>query len=118
MFRKMDESSGNIIGFLAIGNFDKADFETLSTEVQAAIDEYGSARLLLDLQQFISEELSAWGADLEFSYTYGKKIEKMAVVGDMQWEEYFAQVAAPFYAKEAKFFPTYDRESAWGWLKE
>ena len=59
MFRKMEESSDNIIGFLAIGNFDKADFEALSTEVQAVIDEHGSARLLVDLQQFISEELSA-----------------------------------------------------------
>ena len=118
MFRKMDESSGNIIGFLAIGNFEKADFETLSNEVQAVIDEHGSARLLIDLQQFISEETSAWGSDLKFSYTFGRKIEKLAVVGDMEWQEYFARVAAPFYAKEAEFFPTHGRESAWGWLKE
>lgn len=118
MFRKMEESSGNIIGFLAIGNFDEADFDALSAEVQAVIDAYGSARLLIDLQQFVSEKLSAWTADLKFSQTYGAKIERLAVVGDMVWEEYFAQVATPFYAQEAEFFPTIQRSLAWAWLKE
>lgn len=118
MIRKMSESSGNTIGFLAIGNLEKEDFDTLSKEVQAAIDEFGSARLLIDLQQFVSEEVSAWGADLDFAYSYHGKIERMAVVGDQEWQEIFASQAEPFYAKETKYFHVFDRQSAWRWLKE
>ena len=118
MFRKMSESSGNTIGFSAIGNLESEDFATLSKEVQAVSDEAGSARLLIDLQQFVSEELSAWGADLEFAYKYHGKIEKMAIVGDQDWQEIFASQAEPFYAKDTRYFHVFDRQSAWRWLKE
>jgi hypothetical protein len=53
-------------------------------EVQAAIDDEGSA--LLDMEQFEGEKASAWGSDLYFGRTYRKQIEKMAIVGDKKWE--------------------------------
>jgi hypothetical protein len=36
MLKNMDESADNVIGFQAMGNFDKADFASLTKEVQVA----------------------------------------------------------------------------------
>ena len=118
MFRKLDESSGNCVGFLAIGNIEKEDFAFLSKEVQTIIDEFGTARLLIDFQQYVSEYFSAWSADLKFSYEYHSKIEKMAVVGDQEWQKTFTSQAEPFYAKETMFFGVLSRSFAWEWLRE
>lgn len=64
MLQKMSESSGNIIGFQVSDHVTKEDYATLMPEVQALVDHEGSIGLLLDLEQFKWEDVSAWGADL------------------------------------------------------
>ena len=118
MLKKMDESAGNVIGFQVIGVLEKADFAILIEEVQNAIDEVGSARLLLDFQMYVSEKASAWAADLKFASKYQGKIEKLALVGDRKTEMDIADHATHFYAKQTEFFSVFSRTAAWQWLKE
>lgn len=118
MFKKMDESAGNVLGYQVIGDISKEDYATLVPEVQAVVDEQGSVKLLLDMEQFKSEKPEAWGSDFSFGHTYRKQIEKMAIVGDKKWEKGLAKLAEPFYAREAQYFHTADIADAWSWLKE
>ena len=118
MLKKMDESAGKVIGFQVIGVLEKADFAILIEEVQTAIDEVGSARLLLDFQMYVSEKASAWAADLKFASKYQGKIEKLALVGDRKTEMDIADHATHFYAKQTEFFSVFNRTAAWQWLKE
>ena len=118
MLKKMDESAGKVIGFQVIGVLEKADFAILVEEVQTAIDEVGSARLLLDFQMYVSEEASAWAADLKFASKYKGKIEKLALVGDRKTQMDIADHATHFYAKQTEFFSVFNRTAAWQWLKE
>ena len=118
MLKKMDESAGKVIGFQVIGVLEKADFAILIEEVQTAIDEVGSARLLLDFQMYVSEKASAWAADLKFASKYQGKIEKLALVGDRKTQMDIADHATHFYAKQTEFFSVFNRTAAWQWLKE
>ena len=117
MIEKLAQSSGNILGYKAAGTITKEDYKTLTTDVEALVQQEGSIRLLLDLEEFKGEEIKAWGADLKFGHEYRKKISKMAIVGDKKWQEWLTAVVDPFYAREAKFFPTDDRAMAWEWLQ-
>lgn len=117
MIEKMIESAGNIIGFQAVGNIQKEDYAQLTTELEAALTAADSLRLLLDLAEFEGEEMKAWGADLKFGHEFRKKIEKMAIVGDKKWQKWLAALADPFYAREAQYFPTTERDAAWAWLQ-
>jgi hypothetical protein len=114
----MRESSGNIVGYQAIGNLDKYDYAALTKEVQALIDEYDSASLLLDLQDYLFEDMSAWGTDLNFSYKFHGKIEKLAVIGDEARHKHFAKHAELYFTKNTRFFGVSDSSAAWNWLKE
>ena len=96
----------------------KEDYALLTAEVEAAINETGTVRLLIDLQEFASEEAKAWSADLKFGREHRKKIEKMAIVGDKKWQKWLTALADPFYAREAEFFSTADRDAAWRWLQD
>ena len=116
MLETMEESSGNVLGFKMIGDITKADYETLGPAVEAAVTQYGSVNLLLDLTQFHWEKATAWGSDLDFGHTYKDKIDKMAMVSHAKWVKHLARLAEPFYAREIQTFESVD--DAWGWLEE
>lgn len=117
MIEKMSESSGNVVGYRVSSHVTKEDYAAMTPEVQALVDKEGSIGLLLDLENFKWEEVSAWGADMKFGQTYRHKIAKLAVVGDKKWQHLIANLADPFYAHESKFFHTTDRAAAWEWLR-
>lgn len=119
MLEKLDQSSGNVLGYKAIGTLTKDDYATMTTDVEALLqqEEEESICLLLDMEDFEKEKVRTWGADIMFGHEYRKKIDKMAIVGDKKWHEWIAALADPFYAREAEFFTTDEREAAWEWLK-
>ena len=118
MIEKMRKSQGNVLGFKLSGDITKADYDVLVPAVQAAIDQEGRVYLLLDMQDFKWEKVSAWGADLNFGHTYHKKIEKMAIVGDKTWEKWITKLAEQFYAKEARFCAPDEIDATWEWLNK
>ena len=118
MITKMSESKGNVLGFKLIGDVTKEDYKILVLEVQELVEKEGSISLLSDMTQFKWVDIDAWGADFNFSRTYRKKINKMAVVGDKTWEKWLTNLVELFLSIEAKFFDPIDIEAAWKWLKE
>lgn len=117
MLAKLSQSFGNVLGYKAIGTITKEDYATLTGDVDALLQQETSLCLLLDLEGFEGEEIKAWGADLKFGRKYHKRIIKLAIVGDKRWQEWLTALAKPFYAREAEFFPTNEREAAWEWLE-
>ena len=117
MLEKLSQSSGNILGYKVIGKIVKEDYITLRADVETLVQQESDICLLLDLEAFEGEEIKAWGADLKFGRDYRKKIAKMAIVGDKKWQEWLTAIVDPFYAREAEFFPTDQREAAWEWLR-
>ncbi len=101
MLEKMSQSSGNILGFKAIGTIIKDDYTVLTAEVEAVLQQEDSFCLLLDLEEFDGEKIKAWVADFKFGHEYRKKIEKLAIVGNKKWQKGLAALADPFYAREA-----------------
>ncbi len=114
MLETMEKSSGNVIGYKISGDVTKEDYATLDPAVAAAVKEYGSINLLLDMTDFHWEKVSAWSADFGFGKKYKDSIDKMALVGNKKWEKAMAKAAQPFYAKAIKYFETDD--DAWDWL--
>jgi len=107
----------NVLGYRVIGAIHKEDYVTLVADAEALVEQEATICLLLDLENFKSEEISAWGADLKFGREFRKQIDKMAIVGDKRWQKLMAALADPFYAREAKYFHGDKREVAWAWLR-
>lgn len=116
MISTMERSSGDKLGFVVSGNVTKADYQTLVPAVEAAIEEFGSVSLVLDLNDFHWEKVSAWGADMEFGKEHHDKIVKMAIVGHKKWQKHLAHLCEPYYAREARYFES--DADAWDWLND
>lgn len=61
MIETMERSTGDVLGYRISGEVTKADYDTLTPAVGAAIGKHGSVSLLLDLADFNWEKVSAWG---------------------------------------------------------
>ena len=118
MIDKLEQSSGNVLGYKIAGKIDKSDYDVMVPEVESLIEQEGSVNLLLDLTEFKWEKISAWGADMKFGKNTRKKISKMAIVGDKRWQKWLTKIADPFYAEEAEYFAAGDSDAAWAWLSE
>ena len=116
MLEKLSQSSGNILGYKAIGKIAKDDYTALTADVEAVLQQEAELCLLLDLEEAEGAKIDAWGADFKFGREYRKKIAKLAIVGDKKRQEWMTTLIDPFYAREAEFFPTEAREAAWEWL--
>jgi hypothetical protein len=65
MFEKLAESSGNVVGYKAVGKLKPSDFKALEPEVKALIEQdrikkqyqyrEGSIRLLFDMAEYKGE---------------------------------------------------------------
>jgi len=118
MFEKKPESSGNVVGYKAIGTLTASDFKKLEPEVKALVEKQGNIRMMYDMSEFKWEKAEAWIEDLKFGHEFHKKIDKLAIVGDKTWEKWITHLAKPIYAKDAKYFKTADTDKAWAWLRE
>lgn len=118
MFEKLADSSGNVVGYKAIGTITASDYLTLEPEVKALVEKEGNIRMLIDLSEFKWEKMEAWLQDLKFGSEFRHEIQKMAIVGDKTWEKWITHLARPFYARNAKFFHIADINKAWAWLRE
>lgn len=117
MLKKLQESSGNDLEYEAVGEITKDDYVQLTSEIEALLDQKDSINLLIDLEAFKTEAPAAWASDLKFGRMYHKRIARLAIVGDKSWERVLANLADPFYARDAKFFHAAERAAAWDWLR-
>ncbi|MEZ4518715.1 MAG: STAS/SEC14 domain-containing protein [Chloroflexota bacterium] len=118
MLEKMSESSGPVVGYKVVDKVTAEDYQQLSSEVKALVDQYSDVYVLLDMEKFGGEEVKAWLPDLEFGHHFHDKIAKMAIVGDERWEKWVSDLVKPFYAKDGKFFHLKELDNAWAWLRE
>jgi hypothetical protein len=117
VIKVMEESKGSVIGFRAIGDITREDYDKLTPICEELIEQQGNIRVLIDMKDFKLEEPSAWKADFHFGHEFHNKIEKMAIVGNKRWEAWMTDFCNHFYAKEAKYFKSENIEDAWNWLR-
>ncbi len=114
MIERMPGSHDNVLGLRVSGDVARENYDILEPAVQTIVDVSGSVRLLLDMTDFHWEKVDAWGADLRFGKKYHHSIERMALVGQHEWEKWLTRLAGPFYAQQARYFA--DVNQAWDWL--
>ncbi len=94
------------------------DMKQLQEAIVAAIKHYGKAKALVVLEAFQGwEKTDAW-EDISIIPEYDKKIEKIAVIGDLKWrDEVFAFMGKPFRSASIEFFNPSQESEAHTWLE-
>ncbi|HLW64358.1 MAG TPA: STAS/SEC14 domain-containing protein, partial [Gemmataceae bacterium] len=86
--------------------------------IDAAAAKDGRIRLLAQFHDFKGWDVHALWDDIKFATTHCTKIERIALVGDEQWEQWMAKICKPFTLAKIRYYDATDMEAANAWLAE
>lgn len=115
MFRRLTGSGGDVLGYAVEGEVTTQDVAAMQADIETAIHDHDSVRVLLDLEGLEQVEPSAVWQDLKMLREYVGSLERVAIVGDERWHEWSA-VASELVA-DARFFEPHHSERAWAWVR-
>jgi hypothetical protein len=118
MIQQLDRGTGKILGFKMTGKLHDEDYKHLVPIVEDAMKAHGKVRLLAHFEDFHGWDLHALWDDTKFATRHCADVERVALVGDKQWEKWMAAVCKPFTTARIKYFDVKDIETAWQWLEE
>lgn len=106
----------NIIYSVAENELKDEDYERLIPLLKEKVEQYGMIRWYFEMRNFKGWSLSAMWKDLKFDAKNADKMEKVAMVGDKDWEEKLTQLMKPFTNANVKFFSLEEKEQAKAWI--
>lgn len=118
MFQKLEESSGNVIGFKLSGKLTDTDYQEVIPQFEESIEKWGKIRILWILEDFHGWEAKAAWDDLKYWLKFKDDIERCALIGDEKWEEWMTKLAKPFMRTKVKYFDQSHMQEAWDWARE
>jgi hypothetical protein len=118
MIRRLEESSGNVLGWEVTGKVidEEEEVRTLSEEFKAAVAEHGKVRVLVRMRRIPRMGLGAWVEDFKLT-PYAKDVERYAIVSDTNLFEWTSKIAEAFIGGEVSRFENSRYEEAWRWVR-
>lgn len=92
------------------------DYRKFTPIVDAFIEEYGKAHLLVRLPTEFKVTAGALWEDLKFGASHFNDIERLAIVSDDPTQSWLASIARPFTNAEVRFFPSTELDDARAWI--
>ena len=117
MLQILKESEGNLIATVASGKLTVADYDQLLPLLKTKLAQHQKIRWYFEMNAFEGWELKAFWEDVKFDLSHANDFEKVAMVGDKQWEEWMTKTMHPFTNAEIKYFPLSQKEVALQWIK-
>ena len=114
----IEENDGKVLVVHVSGKLVKADYEHFVPEFERLVSQHGKLRLLFDMTDFHGWELSAAWEDFKFGIEHFADIDRLAMVGDQQWQHGMAIFCKPFTKAMVRYFEHADAAEARKWLNE
>ena len=116
MLKRLDEGTGNVLGYEVKEKITEKEVENLSREVKEVVAEHGKARLLVRMNEIPSVGLGALAERLKLA-PYVSDIERYAIVGDVSLLEWAQSLGDALISGEIKHFEDSQYEEAWRWVQ-
>ncbi|MFY9329094.1 MAG: STAS/SEC14 domain-containing protein [Georgfuchsia sp.] len=113
-----EENDGKILVVHVSGKLVKEDYAHFVPEFERLARQRGKLRLLFDMSGFHGWEVSAAWEDLKFGVKHFADIERLAMVGEKQWQRGMATFCKPFTNAMIRYFDHVDAAEARKWLAE
>lgn len=118
MIEQLQTDSPGVVAFRLSGRLHDEDYKRFVPVVDAAIAKAGKVRLLARFEDFQGWDLHAAWDDFKLGVTHYSAFERIAMVGDRDWQEWMARLCRPFTKAEVRYFDQSQTEQAWAWVTE
>ncbi len=111
-----EENDGKILVVHVTGRLVKKDYGHFVSEFARLLRLHGRLRVLFDMTGFQGWNAAAMWEDIKFDFKHFADIERLAMVGDKQWQHFMAIFFKPFTNAESRYFDHADLVKARKWL--
>jgi hypothetical protein len=111
-------AGGNFLAIHVSGILTQADYEQFVPEFERLVRRNGKSRVLFDMTGFHGWEAAAIWEEIKFDAKHLAGIERLAMVGDKQWQHVMVTICKPFTKATVKYFDHTDIAGARKWLDE
>jgi hypothetical protein len=108
----------NIIYTMAEAKLTDEDYDRLIPLLEEKIRSFGKIRWYFEMKEFEGWSLSAMWRDLKFDFRNKENLERIAMVGNKEWEKQLTQLMKPFTGASIKYFDSSEHEEAKKWIKK
>lgn len=100
------------------GKLVKEDYLRFVPAMEALIKEHGKLRLFVEMHDFRGWTGGAVWEDVKFDMKHFTDIERIAMVGETQWQHNMAVFCKPFTSAKVRYFDHSQLEEARRWVGE
>lgn len=114
---KCEVEADNLFVYRISGKLGKAEYQAAQGQIEGVIKTHGKVRILVILQGFAGWERAPGWEDLSFPQRNDPYLEKMAIVGDPQWQDLvYAFTLKGLRRVPIEYFATAEESRARAWL--
>jgi hypothetical protein len=118
MITPLKGSTDRALGFTISGKLHDEDYQRFIPVVETAIQTQGKIRILAKFEDFHGWDLHALWDDTKFATKHCADVERVAIVGDKQWEKWMTAICKPFTLATIRYFDASEIDAGWTWLRE
>jgi len=111
-----EENDGKLLVVHVSGKLEKADYEHFVPEFERLVGLHGKIRVLFDMTGFHGWTFGAVWEDTKFAMHHFRDIERLAVVGEKQWQKGMATFCKPFTKATIQYYDHTKATKARQWL--
>jgi len=113
-----EESDGKLLAIHVSGKLVKDDYADFVPAFERLVRRHGRLRVLFDMSDFHGWDAGAAWEDTKFAINHFADIERIAMVGEKQWQHGMATFCKPFTKAMVRYFDHADAAKARKWLGE
>ncbi len=113
-----EENNGKLLTVHVSGKLVKGDYTDFVPAFERLVQQHGKIRILFDMSGFHGWEASAAWEDTKFGIKHFADIERLAMVGEKQWQHGMSIFCKPFTKATVRYFDHADAAAARKWLAE
>jgi hypothetical protein len=110
------ELDGKLLVVQLSGKLHKLDYARFVPAFEAAVKKFGKLRVLMEMHDFYGGDIGAALQDIQFDVKHFNDIERLAMVGEKQWERWMAMFWKPFTTATVRYFPQEQSAEAQAWI--
>lgn len=108
----------NILGFELSGKLTDEDYQIFVPEIERNLKKHDKLRLLVVFKDFKGWDLHALWDDVKFDIQHFNDFEKIAMVGEKNWQKWMSIICKPFTMARVKYFEKREFAEAVEWIEK
>jgi hypothetical protein len=110
------KNGGKVLEVAVSGKLTHSDYEGFIPAFERLVKQHGKIRVLFEMTNFHGWEAAALWDDVKFDLKHFSDIERLAMVGDKQWEKGMSVFCRPFTTATIRYFDHAAIEDARNWV--